>query len=97
MHVRLSAGAGKDLNFRCHRVKEIGDAIGSLIDGQPHHKLRVLGRYAYGAASRVAVMAVIGLCPELVIVLNVKRLVAVEGNQSRGADVNGIRSERQSL
>ena len=92
MHVRLAASTGKYLNFGGHRMEEVGHAVGGFIHGQACHQLRILSGDSHRTASRVAVMAGVGFSPDLVIILHIDWLVTIEGNQSGGAHIYGIRS-----
>ena len=84
MDVGLAAGPGQHLDLRVHGLEEVGHPIGRFVDGQPRHEVRILGGDPHGTEPGVAVMAGIGLGPQLVVVLNVNRLVAVEGDEEGG-------------
>ena len=75
-------------------MEPIGHALGSGIDLQPLHELWILRGNADRATARVAVMAMIRSSTERVIIFDVERLVAVEGDERRGADVASVGAQR---
>src|SRR5436309_10374339 len=97
VHVALAAGAGQDLNLGRDGVKPVGDALGAGVDVEAFRQLGILRRDADGTAAGMAVMAMIGRGPQSVIILDIKRLVAVEGDQGGRADVNGVGAQGQGL
>ncbi len=71
-------------------MEPVRHALGRGVNFQPLHQLRVLGRNADRAPPGMAVMAMIRGGAKGVIIFDVKRLVAVERDQRRRADVTSI-------
>src|SRR5579863_4820856 len=92
MHVALATGSRKHLYLHRHRVDEVGDTVGGLVDIQAFHQFGVLRSDAHGTAPG---MAGVWLCAERVVIFDVEGTVTVESNQSASTDRNGIRSQRQ--
>ena len=67
------------------------------VDVQAFHQLRVLRGDADRTAAGVAVMAGVRRGADGVVVLDVERLVAVQRDQGRGADVDGVGAQGQGL
>ena len=95
--VRLPTRPSQHLNLRRHHPQQVGNAFRRLIDIQALHQFGVLRGDAHRAPSCVAVVAIAGFRAELVIVVHMQRLVAVQGNQCGGADIDGVRAQRDGL
>ena len=97
MHVRFPAGPRQHLDLERHGAQEVTHPVRALLDIEALHQLRILSRNPHRAAPRVAVMAEVRLGPELLVILHIDRLIAVERNQRRGSDVDGVGSQRDCL
>src|SRR5439155_12817922 len=78
-------------------VEPVGHALGTGVDVEAFRQLGILSGDADRTPAGVAVMAVIRSGPQGVVVFNVKRLVAIEGDQRGRADVDGIGAQSQRL
>src|SRR5438552_16586995 len=97
MAVRFPARPSEHLDLKRHGTQQIGDALRAFIDIEALHQLRILRRDADRTTSGMAVMAMMRLGPQLLIVLDVERPVAVEPNESRGTNVDRVRAQRNGF
>src|SRR5215204_3919953 len=99
VNVRLPARAREHLHLERERVEEVVDAVRRLLHMQPLAQLRVLGRDADRAATRVAVVALARWHADRALVVRDTRnlLVAVERHQGGVADRDGVGAEGDAL
>ena len=79
------------------RIEQIHDTVGCGIHFQTRHELRILSRDSNRAAPRVAMVAGVRFCSQLVIVLEVDRFVAIESDESGRAQIDSISTESEGF
>src|ERR1700730_10456236 len=97
VNVRFAASSRQHLYLLRHLPQQIGDTLRAPVDIQPLHQFRILSGNPDGTTSSMAVVTVTGFGAERVVVIDVERLVAVQGNERRGADIDGIGSQGHRL
>ena len=90
VHVALAAGPGEDLDFRGQGVEKVGDSSAAASTSSRAVELRILSSDADRATASVAVVARVGGGPDLLVIFDIDRLVAVQRDQKGGAQVAGV-------
>src|SRR5258708_17725142 len=95
--MRLAAGSRQRLRLERQHRQVVAHAPRPLLDDEPLLEHGILRRDADWTAPGVAMMAITWCGTERVVVRLVDRSVAVDGDERRGADRDGVGAHRQRL
>src|SRR5262249_27192694 len=97
VHAALAARTRQDLDLRCQSVEEVRDSLRACVDLQPGGERWILGGDANRATARMAMVAIARLGADLVVIVQINRLIAVERYQEGGAEIARVGSQGHCL